>query len=352
MNEHRRSDRRPISRALALAAALACAGASHAAAPWKDGPAPFEVETRLETWHDAERDRDLPLKIYTPVDADGRRPTILVSHGLGGTREGLAYLGEHWAGHGYVCIHMQHAGSDDAVWKDVPLRERMDAMRATTRDWRAAIARPRDVSFVIDELERRDLAGEDLAGRVDLTRLAIAGHSFGAYTVLASLGQNAGSPRLRDTPLHDDRLRAGLAMSPPVPGRRGNLAATFGSITAPILHMTGTLDDSPFTEAGAGDRRIAFDHIRGAEQYLLTLEGGDHMVFSGRRLRGEEGGERDPIHHRLIRMSSLAFFDACVMDDPAARRWLREEFAEVLGDEGTFEQRDGEPATRSASAGD
>jgi len=77
-------------------------------------------------WVDSSRNnRVVPVKIYYPESDEGKSwPMIIFSHGLGGTREGYAYLGEYWAKNGFISVHLQHAGSDDAVWKDVPHQPR------------------------------------------------------------------------------------------------------------------------------------------------------------------------------------------------------------------------------------
>ena len=78
---------------------------------------------------DARRNRDIPLRVYLP---SGEAPgaVVLYSHGLGGSRESNPYLGKHWSSRGYVVVLLQHAGSDDAVWKDVPPARRMAACEA------------------------------------------------------------------------------------------------------------------------------------------------------------------------------------------------------------------------------
>jgi predicted dienelactone hydrolase len=58
----------------------------------------------------------------------GAAPVVLFSHGLGGSRTGSVFLGEHWAARGYVAVFLQHPGSDDSIWKDKPWQERMRAM--------------------------------------------------------------------------------------------------------------------------------------------------------------------------------------------------------------------------------
>jgi hypothetical protein len=103
--------------------------------------------------------------------------------------------------------------------------------------------------------------------------------------------------------------------------------------------MTGTRDDSPIYDTRAADRRVPFDHIQAADQYLLVLQDGDHMVFSGRqRLRG--GGENDAVFQELILQSSLAFWEAYLRHNPHAKAWLSAGgFVTVLGTHGTFEQK-------------
>ena len=81
------------------------------------------------TIHDAKRDRDIPVKVYLPASKTPA-PVVLFSHGLGGTRSGSRFLGEHWAARGYVAVFLQHPGSDDSVWRDKPLTDRMPAMNS------------------------------------------------------------------------------------------------------------------------------------------------------------------------------------------------------------------------------
>src|ERR1700744_4715141 len=71
-------------------------------------------------WFDARRQRAVPVKIYYPRTGAGPFPVIIFSHGLGGSREGYEYLGQYWAAHGYVSVHVQHPGSDDGLWRNVP----------------------------------------------------------------------------------------------------------------------------------------------------------------------------------------------------------------------------------------
>jgi predicted dienelactone hydrolase len=329
---------------IALAALAAAQGPPQAPPPaavsYKQQPGPYRIEVRLLDWTDAKRGRSVPVKIYYPADAKAPAPLIVLSHGLGGSREGYEYLGRHWAGHGYISLHIQHIGSDDAVWRGQ--QRPMSAMRKAAADPLNAVNRARDVRFVIDEMERLNAGPGEFAGRVDLARVGIAGHSFGANTTLVASGQLFILPGGKEMGLADPRIKAAIPMSAPVPRDKSTLERAFGKIAVPCLHMTGTLDDSPIGETGAADRRLPFDHISGPDQHLVIFEGGDHMIFSGRGRGTAAAGRaaKDTLFQDLIRQSSTAFWDAYLLGDAKALAWLAEGgFEAVLGANGAFEKK-------------
>jgi predicted dienelactone hydrolase len=76
---------------------LVCAGWALAAGRAYDPqavPDLFRPETLDLTVNDKERQRDIPLRVYLPSEKTAA-PAVLFSHGLGGSREGCRYLGEH-----------------------------------------------------------------------------------------------------------------------------------------------------------------------------------------------------------------------------------------------------------------
>ena len=322
---------------LLLAGARLRAESADAPAPYKGAAGPFKVETAEYDWRDTNRNRMVPVKIYYPASGNGPFPVIIFSHGLGGSREGYEYLGRHWASAGYVSVHVQHIGSDDSVWRDVPLVDRMRAMGAAARDPRNIMNRPKDISLAIDEVLKMNGADGPLKGRLDTGRIGVAGHSFGAFTTLAVAGEVFTTPLGLEMSMADPRVKAAIAMSSPAPKNPKDYDTAFSGIKIPCFHMTGTLDDSPIGGTKAAERRVPFDHSKGADAYLLTFNGGDHMVFSG-RLRGP-GREMDEKFQPLILMSSTAFWDAYLKDNALAKAWLAGDFGKVLGEAGTFEKK-------------
>ena len=310
---------------LARLTLLLCAAAACAAEP--DVPAGRPVAVRDGEWTDAARGRTIPYRVYAPQDATGRCPVIVFSHGLGGTREGYRYLGEAWAAHGYLAIHLQHHGSDDAVWRGVAAPR--EAMRRAVLDYRNALDRTLDVRFALDQLARDPL----LAPRADTNRAGIAGHSFGAWTTLAAAGEALGPAGDR---FADPRLKAGIAMSAPAPRRR--TPEVFDAVRMPLLHMTGTADDSPIGDTRAAERRVPYDLIAAPHQYLVTFQGGDHMIFSGRPRAVAD--PRDARFQQQIVRVTTAFWDAWLRGDAEARAWLDGGgCAAALGEIAAFERK-------------
>ncbi len=311
-------------------------------------PAGSGVQIYYEDWVDRDRSRTVPVKIYIPAEVSAPLPVILFSHGLGGSREAASYLCEHWADHQYICIAMQHPGSDESFWKPkaaqnpgITRAELLDEFRQTVADPRHALNRVNDVHFVLNELERRNKAPGVLQGKLDLNAIAIAGHSYGAWTALAASGQRAG--RFAALQSGDPRIKAAVYLSPPA-ARFGDPKLIYGSIAIPGFHFTGTRDDSPIGDTKAGDRRMAYDNISGSDQYLVILKGADHMVFNGRPRAIES--PLDAKQHKLTQVATTRFFDAYLKHDEKSLSWLTGSGAQKLfAGEGTFESK--HPASAS-----
>ncbi|MGB8354300.1 MAG: dienelactone hydrolase [Chthoniobacteraceae bacterium] len=321
----------PPLAAILLALLIASAHVASAYQP----PAPsLPVASIRYTWHDTARDRDVPVKIYYPATGAGPFPIIIFSHGLGGNREGYEYLGNHWAACGYVSVHLQHLGSDDAVWKNAGPLAATAALYKSVADINNAINRAKDVPFAIDLVLKLNTAADSpLRGRLDTKHIGMAGHSFGGWTTMALVGEQR---RPGDPSLADPRITAGIEMSAPVPRTQAERDHAFSAITTPVFHMTGTLDNSPIGETKAADRRIIFDEMNRAETCLVIFNGADHMTFSGHIIPHQSDKEFQP----FILAGSTAYWDAYLKGNAAAKDWLYNGgFATLIGEKGTFEKK-------------
>ncbi|NWG72815.1 MAG: dienelactone hydrolase, partial [Parvularculaceae bacterium] len=276
--------------------------------------APRVLDTELR-----EGEREIPLRLYLPARLAAPAPVVLFSHGLGGSREGNAYCGAHWAARGYVAVFLQHPGSDTSVWRDLPREQRLAALRgaANLKNVRLRVG---DVRATLDALGdwAAPGSGSELSGRLDLAHVGMAGHSFGAVTTQAVSGQRA---PLVGALFEDERIDAALAMSPSKP-QRGQAEDAFGAVEIPWLLMTGTDDTAPIGGQTVASRLSVFPALPPGDKYELVLDGAEHSAFTDRALPGDRRA-RNPNHHRAILALSTAFWDAYLRGDAAAKAWLQ-----------------------------
>jgi dienelactone hydrolase len=259
---------------------------------------PFE--TLDLDWLDSVRERPVPVRLYRPIVARaGRTPLVVVSHGIGGSRRGYSWLGQHFASQGVASLHLQHVGSDRDLWfgNVLGLVGRLQAAAQEAE----ALARVQDLRFALDTL----LAGP-LAVHIDASRIVAAGHSYGANTALLACGarvERQGKP----LELQDSRLRGAIVMSAPPFYGQAQPAKILGAVQLPTLHVTATEDviRIPGYFSGAEDRVAVFDATGGARKWLAVFEGGSHSMFTDRS--GTGGVALNPKVKAATRALATAF---------------------------------------------
>lgn len=271
-----------------------------------------EVRIVDQVWNDPTRDREVPVRIHLPTGV-GPFPVILFSHGLGGSRAGGARWGQAWAANGFISIHLQHVGSDEALWKDKPpLAGLANLTRAMTIE--NGRLRAGDVSFAIDRLISLRRAGDPLFARADTEHIGVSGHSFGARTTITVTSQ-----------MRDPRIRAAIAFSPMGEESDALNAQRSGRVTIPFLSVTGTEDRVPALLGGGGgpeQRRVPFQAMPAPDKYLLVLNGADHLFFNGDPEGRKWNDANREVHAPLVERATLAFWKATLRGDPAARAEL------------------------------
>ena len=294
---------------------------------------PIQIE---DVWSDAARGgRTVPWRAYLPQNARGLSPVVIYSHGGGGTRASGASYGEHIASHGFVSLHLQHAGSDRDAFRNNPQQ-----ISEAARNPAQGAPRFLDVLFAYQQLQ--GLADGTLASAIDKTAVGIAGHSLGAITTQIAAGQVVtGFEQTLAVPA----LKGAIALSPSPPrALYGDEQTAFSRMFMPLFHMTGTLDDAPNGDFEAPARRIPFDRISNVDQWLMILEGANHFTFGGDsnpQLRGQSFGYPAlPRHHDLIKVGALAFWRWTLKRDANERAFLdRGGFQSLLARGDTFEAR-------------
>lgn len=301
---------------------------------------PRQIAIARGEWFDASREnRKVAYKTYCPVIQNAAEnaatfPTIIWSHGLGGSREGAGFISRFIASHGYIIVHIQHHGTDSSLWEGKDGHP-WDVIRSTHIPRRATLQRFQDVPFALSQLDTLDIAP-----LIDRSKMGMSGHSFGGMTTQIMAGQRRGYGARRYS-LHQPEFKAGIVYSPsPVQNYKNQHPENYyGGIKIPLLMMTGTDDDSPLENFGYKERLDVFTHSGGPDQHLLILDKGDHMVYNGSRGQLKENPKRD-IHEEIIKILSLAFWEAYLKGDEKAKKWLTGNgVTSWLSDEGTYSYR-------------
>lgn len=285
-----------------------------------------------ETWHDPVRRRDVPVRIRWPA-GEGACALAIFSHGLGGSLDAGTVWGEAWQAAGIAVLHLQHPGSDSAIWR-TGRRGVRDA--ASPEQYLARLA---DARFVLDELARRQQAGGEWA-RVRLDAIGFSGHSFGARLTQAIAGERPRAAGAAGDRIRDPRPRAFIAFSPGFSARDGfdeaDLARRFGAIDRPFLCVTGSKDDAMIVgDADHATRRAVYRGLPAGQKAELMLDGADHATFGGqagvargtlaaRLLRRDDGAiALEPRHHPIVGRITADWWRWRLLGDAAAAERLR-----------------------------
>ena len=273
-----------------------------------------KIQTQYLEIVSSQADRVIPVLVSIP-NRKSVAPAILFSHGLGGSREAASYLREHWTARGYITIFLQHPGSDSSLWLNVSrLQAGRQLRNAASRE--NLELRVTDVTDVLDILPKwNSTPAHPLFGRIDIERVGLSGHSFGARTTQIVIGQKDWLvPDKKDS-----RIKAAVLFSPSSP-RLGSAETAFGSIDIPCLLLTGTRDVVAIGSQTAESRLAVFPALQPGGTYQLVLHKATNSAFTD----GVAGRDspRNPNHHRAIKAITTAFWDAHLQDNARAKGWL------------------------------
>ncbi|WP_310834202.1 alpha/beta hydrolase [Aetokthonos hydrillicola] len=291
------------------------------------------VQQQTLTFKDRKRNRVIPVDIYSSR-TNSDEPLVVMSHGFGANRQFLHYLALHLASHGITVAAVEHPGSDvTAVSKASDTANLAQLLPANE-----FINRPKDISFLLNELAKLNAQPGSLKGKLNTEKVTVIGHSLGGYTALALVGGEVNLQQLRqfcknslsigESPgdwlqcaaaslpnkklhLQDDRVKSAIALNPLV----GNLFGKNGltQVTKPVLILTGTEDS--LTPA-LKHQIEPFSQLQGTK-YLLTAIGGTHLsvgeptstVSTATTIVKERRGEETKSLRQLTQGVSLAFVE-------------------------------------------
>jgi predicted dienelactone hydrolase len=322
-------------------------------------PGSYGVEQQILTLRDESRDRELTVYLYKPQRwRPGKTPVVIMSHGLASRPEDFGRRAAHLASHGYLVALPQHPGSDLARFQ-----ETLEGYYRDIFSLDEFINRPLDISFVIDELEKRDRT--EFEGRLNLEEVGVLGHSFGGYTALAVAGAQIDFDNLekscdgpdwdpnlslllqcralelprKDYNFRDPRVKAVIAVNPVNSSIFGSQGLS--QIPIPVLIVAGSYD--PATPAVFEQIR-SFPWLSAPNKYLAIAEGQAHVDFS----QLDAGASQllnslpnltfpDPVViDNYANAMSLSFFEVYIADNSEYLSYLQSSYAAYLSREETF----------------
>ena len=268
----------------------------------------------------AELDKTLPLRVTHPTSepgSDRRFPVILFSHGGRCWHNRYDSFAQHWASHGYVVIQPAHLDARSGP----PSRLKGMQMMNT-----AVETRRQDLIHILDSLAAFGDYVPALAGRLDAERVAAAGHSMGGGTAMSVTGLTMVDPS-NDSEFGfvDERFDVLLLLTDP--GNSPMMPTDpWRAVTLPTFVATGTNDFSGLVRIIKKSKSVYRfpDDLRftNTPNHYLFIEAMDHYL-GGLICKPIEDGVPDVDAARIIGGASVAFLDAYLRNDRAARAFLR-----------------------------
>jgi predicted dienelactone hydrolase len=241
---------------------------------------------------DQKRQRQIPVDVYWSPATTADKPVIIFSHGFGSIRSDMRYLAEHLASHGYIVAALEHPGSNET---SVNLALKNNTKLLQPQEF---LDRPRDISFVLDQLEQlNQKSGNPLQGKIATDNAMIIGYSFGGGTALAVAGaelqlenlkqrcqRNVAGFSLGETlqcvaqelpdnryQLGDKRVKRAIALSPTTALMFGQTGLS--KLQVPTLVWAASADK---TVPALSEQVVGFNQIP-SPKWLVGILGGTHL---------------------------------------------------------------------------
>ena len=241
------------------------------------------------------RDVDLQVKVSAPRRGT-ELPVVVFSHGNAWSMDGYEPLVDRWATAGFVVIQPTHLDSRrNAIGFDDPGFQTI---------WRVRIA---DLHAVLDHLgEVVSEAG--LADRVDLSRVALVGHSWGAQTVGALLGARVLGAAGDDEDFSREGITAGVliaatgtgdSLTPFAEEHLSFMKPDYTTMTAPALVIAGDKDQSKMSTRGPDWFLDAYE-LSPAPKSLMVVPEGEHTLGGIAGEAVSETTDTDPARVALV----------------------------------------------------
>lgn len=312
---------------------------------------PTGVSTTTHTLDTDALEPSVDVTCVRPTPSEGRG-VVVWCHGLGASRDSGTQLAAAWAQRGYVVIMPTFADSiglvarrhaelgldpDNAGTDRWTHDEEVRAFMVTNMlawPWRHdRIVTLRAVLDALPEIVGRNGTNDD----VDLGRIGLGGHSFGAYVSQLFAGARIDCPLGPAISFRDERVVAVIIASGQGRRQAGLHDGSWDDVMLPLLNITGTRDGGA-TSDDPNWKCEPFELAPPGDKYQVVLDDGDHGLggISGASSRFQHVPEQ----LRVIELVTVQFWNAHLAADDDARAWLdSEQPSDALGNLATYGRR-------------
>lgn len=254
--------------------------------------------------------------VYYPTDRSGRAPAVLglrhpvvvLLQGAQTDKSAYSKVAGLVAGHGFVVIVPNHArafppGAPPALFTEESVI--IDAFAAVRAEASSALS--------------------PLAGRVDETRLALIGHSFGGVATLLGVAGTCAPPFCTPgTYARPDALKAAIVYGTNYTAGDPHVALPIDTSAVPVAMVQGTLDGRSLPALGA----LTYAELEPPKAFI-EIEGANHFGITD--TGAPAGAVPDPSSASIAQDAAIerigtwaaVFLRWSVNGEPAAREYLR-----------------------------
>ncbi|MBL8174498.1 MAG: hypothetical protein JNK48_07510 [Bryobacterales bacterium] len=312
-------------------------------------PQPTAGSTATVSYRDAVgQTRTLEVFVRVPLTAQGALPVVLWSHDGEGTTDSKSVLtawSESTAKAGYLTVSIAHTPRTEDE------KTRFCAAAAIPEENcpylnLLMLDAPNDLKRVLDWLEELNQSGPaEIRGRIDLRRIALAGHGEGANAGISLAGARrllTAADAAKPNDFTDPRPAVFIGLSPQGPQQAGFFDSEVGrpttswtAIERPVLGITSAGDNTCLATGACaiGDspsrRRIPFEAMPRGNKYelfLKTVEVSHDMLGSLDTAACASQGIAPATCANVanwLQATVLAFLDAQLRGVASARAWLQ-----------------------------
>lgn len=289
-----------------------------------------------------DRHVDLQIKVTAPA-IGANLPVLIISHGHGrsnflSSMYGYGPMVDFFSKNGFVVIQPTHQNSKSlALDKSLP---------EAPLFWSS---RPKDISFIIDNLNQILSKVPGLNARVNKEQISVVGHSMGGHTVGMLAGMQVINPTdNKIVNAAENRLKACVMIG--APGAPAGLVQSakehypvlnnldFSTMDQPVLVVNGDKDINPnFSEVD--NWRADGYFLSPGQKSLLTVYGAEHIFGGISGYDSNETTDESPERVEFVNQCILAYLHSALNPEDTSWADKQKELNDVSGAKGRIDNK-------------